>query len=140
MLTKEFAQEVAQLVFDMLEAKWEAKRLATAERKAEEARQKELEKQRKLEERSKRVPAKAQDMINALAQAMEENGGLPVPEWRWREVVAASLRHEKPMYVRVLFHRYRQTLEMGGHIRYENGLYSVTGGVTENVTNVTNAT
>lgn len=132
MLSKEFAQEVAQLVFDMLEAKWEAKRQATAERKAEEALQKERMKAEKM-------PRRALEMVRALKIAQDRCGGLPVCQSDWRQEMQEMMGGATPGHIRTLFARYRPSLIIAGKVYERDGFWGVTDGVTETVTGVTNA-
>jgi hypothetical protein len=132
MLSKEFAQEVAQLVFDMLEAKWEAKRQATAERKAEEARQKE-------KMRAEKMPRRALEMVRALKIAQDRCGGLPVCQSDWRREVQEIMGGATPGHIRTLFARYRGNLTIAGKVYEKDGFWGVTESASKSVTSVTSA-
>lgn len=132
MLSKEFAQEVAQLVFNMLEAKWEAKRQATAERKAEEARQKERI-------RAEKMPRRALEMVRALKIAQDRCGGLPVCQSDWRQQMQEMMGGATPGHIRTLFARYRGSMLDAGKVYEKDGFWGVTESASKSVTSVTSA-
>lgn len=132
MLSKEFAQEVAKEVFNMLEEKWAEKRNERAAAKAQEM-------ERKAKERANRLPATAQKMLEALQHAEELSGG-PVHEWTWREQMKMENHEITHSNVRTIFSRYKDLLVRMEKIESENGLWSVTKSASKNVANVANVT
>jgi 16S rRNA C967 or C1407 C5-methylase (RsmB/RsmF family) len=116
MLSKEFAQEVAKEVFNMLEEKW-------AEKRNERAAAKAIEAERRAKERANRLPATARKMLEALQRAEVMAGG-PVGEWIWREQVRLETDGMTHTNVRTAFSRYRNMMLTSGKIRCENGKYA----------------
>lgn len=131
MLSKEFAQEVAREVFNMLEEKWAEKRNERAAAKAEAM-------ERKAREMANRLPATAQKMLEALQQAEELAEG-PVPEMIWREQMRLNIHNMTQSNLRAMFSRYRETLAHSGRVTCENGLWSVAKSASKSVANVANA-
>jgi hypothetical protein len=116
MLSKEFAQEVAKEVFNMLEEKW-------AEKRNERAAAKAAEDERKAKERANRLPATARKMLEAL-QRVEGMAGGPVSELMWRDQVKLEIDGMTPTNLRTAFSRYREMMLASGRIRCENGKFS----------------
>jgi len=119
MLTDEFAEKVASIILEKLQAK----KLVKAPK----------------EPRVKKLCSAEKNLLHSLALASKEtwNGA---EEWRWRDVHAETYNMTRG-HLRMVFYRYRDSLVSRGLVTFDGSNYclGVTSGAPKNVSNVTNA-